>query len=92
MDFIINRFQYLDNKNIRFSGRKSDFRGTSSRDNKDDHKGCFNYQKPAHFIIDCPELQKDKTKKESFQKNNFISKFKKSIMATWDELDDEKKS
>lgn len=87
MTFIIKRFQYLANKNKRFSRRRFAFRGTSYKVNKDDQKGCFNCQKSDHFIVDCPELQKDKVKKKSFQKNNFRSKFKKSLITTWDELD-----
>lgn len=56
---------------------------------KDYHKGCFNYKKPGHFIVDCPEMQKDKSKKGSYQKDNFKNKTKKSLMATWDEFDNE---
>lgn len=74
-------------KNKIFSGRSSSFRGSSSKENKDDKKGCFNYKKHGHFIADSLELQKDKSTKESYQKNIFINKFKKSLMATWDELD-----
>ncbi|KAI5389784.1 hypothetical protein KIW84_075186 [Lathyrus oleraceus] len=73
-------------KKKKFSGRSSGFRGSSSRDNKDDQKGCFKCKKSDHFIVECPEQQKDKEKKRSFQKDNFINKFKKSFMATWDEL------
>lgn len=62
-------------------------KGTSFRENKDDHNGCFNCQKSDHFIAACPNLQKDKAKKEKFQKNNFKSEFKKIIMAIWYELD-----
>lgn len=92
MTFIIKRFQYLANKNMGFSGKRSDFKGISFRDNKDDQKGCFNCQKPGHFIANCHALHKGKAKRESIQKNKFISKFKKSIMATWDELDDAKEA
>ncbi|KAI5410339.1 hypothetical protein KIW84_055729 [Lathyrus oleraceus] len=46
-------------------------------------------QEPGHFIDDCPEVEKDKSKKRRYQKENFINKFKKSFMATWDELDNE---
>lgn len=88
MDFIIKRFQYLAYEKKRFFGKRYGFIGTSSIENKDDHKGYFNYQKLGHFIVDCPDLQKDKAKKENFQKNNFISKFKKSFMEKWDKLDD----
>ncbi|KAI5396272.1 hypothetical protein KIW84_062466 [Lathyrus oleraceus] len=59
------------------------------REKKGDHKGCFNFNKPGHFIVECPELQKEKSKKGSFQKDNFRNKFKKSPMETWDELDNE---
>ncbi|KAI5432241.1 hypothetical protein KIW84_036112 [Lathyrus oleraceus] len=55
-------------------------------------KGCFNCQNPSHFIVDYLELQKDKAKKGSFQKNNFRNKFKKSIMETWDKLDNEEEA
>lgn len=80
MNFIIKRFQYLANKNMRFSGRRSDFRGISSKYNKDDQEGCFNCQKPDNFIAYFLDLQKDKAKKENSQKNNFRSKFKKRFM------------
>lgn len=75
-----------------FSGSRSGFRGTSSRVNKANQKGCLNCQKPDHFIADFPEIQKDKAQKGSFQKNNSRSKFKKSMMATWDELDNEEEA
>lgn len=66
MSFIIKRFQYLAKKNKRLSGRSSGFRGSSSIENEDGQKGCFNYKKRGHFIIDCPEVQKDKSKKGGF--------------------------
>lgn len=87
MAFIIKRLQYLTNNNKRLFGIRSGFRGLSSRNKKDDQKGCFNCHKSDHFIAGCPDLWK-----ESFQKNNFISKFKKSFMAKWDELDDEEEA
>lgn len=87
MAFIIKRFQYLAKKNKRFYGKTSVFRGSSSKEKKDDQKGCFNYKKHGHFIADCPEVQKNKSKKGSYQKDSFRNKFKKSLMATWDELD-----
>lgn len=87
--FIIKGFQHLDNKNKRFSGRRYGFIGTSSKVNKVDQKGCFKCQKHDHFIVDCPELQKDKAKKGSFQNNNFISKLKKNLMETYGKLDND---
>ncbi|KAI5415510.1 hypothetical protein KIW84_040799 [Lathyrus oleraceus] len=92
MEFIIKTFQYLSSKNRRFSSKKYGFKGTSSIENKDDQKGCFNFQKPDHFIDGCLDLQKDKTKKKNFQKNNFRSKFNQSPMATWDEFDDKEEA
>ncbi|KAI5417687.1 hypothetical protein KIW84_042340 [Lathyrus oleraceus] len=92
MTFIIKRFYYLAKKNKRFSGRSSGFRGSSFRENKDGHKGCFNYKNSDHFIIECPELQKDKLKKRIFQKDSIKKKFKKILMETWDEIDNEEDS
>ncbi|KAI5441642.1 hypothetical protein KIW84_010917 [Lathyrus oleraceus] len=57
MSFIVKRFMYLAKKNKRFYGRSNDFRGSSSRKKKDDHKGCFNCKKLDHFIVDCLEVQ-----------------------------------
>lgn len=51
--------------------------------------GCFNYKNHGHFIVEFQELQKDKTKKGSFQKDNFRNRFKKSLMETWEELNNE---
>ncbi|KAI5397730.1 hypothetical protein KIW84_063520 [Lathyrus oleraceus] len=87
--FIIKRFQNLARKNKRFSSESSGFRGSGFREKKDDHKVFFNCKKPSHFIIECPGLQKDKPKKGSFHKDNFKNRFKKSLMKTWDELDNE---
>lgn len=92
MTFIINRFKQLIKRNKTFSGKISGFRGSSSKDKAYDQKNCFDYKKLGHFKVDCPDLQKDKPKKRSFQKENFISKFKKNLMATWDEFDNEESS
>ena len=60
---------------------------------KEDQKGCFNYKKPGHFIVDCPNLQKekskDKSKKSSFSLRKLRKQIKKSLMATWEDLDSE---
>ncbi|KAI5426850.1 hypothetical protein KIW84_032327 [Lathyrus oleraceus] len=71
---------------------RSGFRGSGSTEKKDDHKGCFNYKKPGHFIVECLKLQKDKPNKGSIQKDKFKNKFKKSLMEIWDELDNEEDS
>lgn len=70
------------NKKNKFSGRSSGFRGSSSRDNKDYQKDCFNCKNSSDFIVECPKLQRDKAKRGSFQKNSFRNRFKKSFMET----------
>lgn len=66
MDFIIKRLRHLTKKKNKFSGRSGGFKGSSSRSDKDDQKGCLNCQKPDHYIVDYRDLQKDKNKKEIF--------------------------
>ena len=50
-------------------------------------------KKPGHFIADCPDLQKekskDKSKKSSFNSRKFRKQIKKSLMATLEDLDNE---
>ena len=59
-------------------------------------KGCFNCKKTGHFIVKCPDLQKDKSKDKSkkpiFKFNKFKKQIKKSLMATWEDLDNESDS
>ncbi|KAI5424658.1 hypothetical protein KIW84_030735 [Lathyrus oleraceus] len=59
---------------------------------KDNQKGCFNYKKSDHFIVECLDLQKNKAKNGSLQKYSFKNRFKKSVMATWYELDNKEDS
>jgi len=60
---------------------------------KEDQKGCFNCKKPRHFIVDCPDLHKekskDKSKKSTFKSNKIKKQIKQSLMATWEDLDSE---
>ena len=58
MAMLSNRLQYLAKK---FLSRTSGYIGYK----KEDQKGCFNYKKPRHFIADCPDLQKEKSKDKS---------------------------
>ena len=71
-------------------------RGGYKSSKKEDQKGCFNYKKPGHFIADCPDLQKekskDKSKKSSVNLRKFKKQIKKSLMATWKDLDSESAS
>jgi len=70
-----NRLQYLAKKNKKFLSRRSGYKGSR----KEDQNGCFNCKKPRHFIVDCPDLlkkkSKDKSKKSTFKSN----KIKKQI-------------
>ena len=50
-------------------------RHKSSR--KEEHKGCFNCKKTGHFIADCPDLQKEKSKEKSKKPVFKSNKFKK---------------
>ena len=51
------------------------------------------FQQSGHFIAECPDLQKekskDKSKKASFNTRKFRKQVKKSLMATWEDLDSE---
>jgi len=82
MVMLTNRLQYLARKNIKFLGRSSGHKGSR----KEDQKGCFNYKKLGHFIVDCLDLQKDKSKekfkKPTFKSNKFRKQIKQSMMAT----------
>lgn len=44
------------------------------------------------WSLHCLEMQRDKSKKGNFQNNSFRNKFKKSLMATWDEIDNQEDS
>jgi len=70
-----NRLQYLAKKNKKFLSRRSSYKGSR----KEDQKGCFNYKKPGHFITDCPDLQKEKSKDKSKKSTFKSNKFKKEI-------------
>lgn len=87
-----NRLQYFARKNKKFLSRGSSYKGSR----KEDQKGCFNCEKTGHFIVDCPNLQKEKSKKKpkkaNFKSNNFRRQIKRSLMATWEDLDNESES
>jgi len=87
MAMLSNRLQYLAKKNKKFLTRRSGYE--SSR--KEDQKGCFNCKKPGHFIADCLDLQKekskDKSKKSTFKLNKIKKQIKHSLIANWEDLD-----
>jgi len=73
MAMLSNRLQYLAKKNKKFLSRRNSYKGSR----KEDQKGCFNCKKPGHFVDDCPDLQKEKSKdksKKSTFKSNKIKK------------------
>jgi len=92
MTMLSNRLQYLAKKNKKFMSRGSSHK--SSR--KEDQKCCFNCKKTRHFIAECPDLQKEKSKEKSlkpvFKSNKFKKQIKNSLMATWEDLDNEYES
>jgi len=91
MAMLSNRLQYLTKKNKRFLSKDS-----SHKSSRREEKGCFNYKKIGHFIAECPDLQKDKSKekfkKPIFKSNKFKKQIKKSLMTTWEDLDNESES
>jgi len=89
MAMLSNKLEYLAKKNMKFLSKKGSYKSFK----KEDQKGCFNCKKPGHFIAECPDLQKekskDKSKKSSFNSRKFRKQIKKSLMATWEDLDSE---
>ncbi|RHN55345.1 putative transcription factor interactor and regulator CCHC(Zn) family [Medicago truncatula] len=89
MAMLSNKLEYLARKQKKFLSK----RGSYKNFKKEDQKGCFNCKKPGHFIADCPDLQKEKfkgkSKKSSFNSSKFRKQIKKSLMATWEDLDSE---
>jgi len=89
MVMLSNKLQYLARKNKKFLSKKGGYKSSK----KEDQKGCFNCKKPGHFIVECPDLQKekskDKSKKSSFNSRKFRKQIKKSLKATWEDLDSE---
>jgi len=89
MAMLSNKLEYLARKNKKFLSKIGGYKSSK----KEDQNGCFNCKKPGHFIADCPDLQKekskDKSKKSSFNIRKFRKQIKKSLMATWEDLDSE---
>jgi len=82
MAMLSNKLEYLAKKNMKFLSKRGGYKSFKT----EDQKGCFNCKKSGHFIADCPDLQKvkskDKSKKSSFNSRKFSKQIKKSLMAT----------
>src|SRR4030065_1042305 len=87
--FLTRRFQRWVGKSKKFS-RSNNSKGSGVK--KEEQKNCYNCKKPGHFIANCPDMQKDKSKNKSSKSSTFKSKFRKSLMAAWDELDRDSES
>lgn len=83
MAYLTNRFQYLT-KNKMFLCRICGSKWSGCKNEKEDQNECFNCKKSGHFIYDCLEMQKKKSKKERSKKEIYNGKLKKSLMETGD--------
>src|SRR4030067_1028231 len=86
---LTRRLQRLTGKNKKFF-RSYGSKGSGSK--KEEQKNCYNCKKPGHFIAECPDMPKEKTKKSGSKSSNFKKNLSKSLMAAWDQLDKESDS
>jgi hypothetical protein len=61
-------------------------RGSDFKDKKEDQN--YKCNKSGHFIADCPE-NKNKSNKKASNKENYKNRVKKSLLATWKDLDND---
>src|SRR4030042_4607805 len=83
---LTRRLQRLTGKNKKFF-RSYGSKGSGSK--KEEQKSCYNCKKPGHFIVECPDMPKDKVKKRNSKSSKFKRNFRKSLMAALDQLDKE---
>jgi len=88
MAMLSNKLEHLAKKK-KFLSKRGGYKSFK----KEDQNGCLNCKKPGHFIADCPDLQKekskDKSKKSNFNSRKFRKQIKKSLMATCEDLNSE---
>ena len=86
MAMLSNKLEYLAKKNRKFLSKRDGYKSFK----KEDQKGCFKCKKPGHFIAECRDLQKEKSKdnskKSCFNSRKFRKQIKKSLMTTWEDL------
>ncbi|KAK2423877.1 gag-protease polyprotein [Trifolium repens] len=76
--------QWSVRKGKNFPSRGFGSRNNTSKEKKDDTKNCLNCHKPGHFMADCPELNS----KGKGRKSTIKNKAKKSLMATWEDINE----
>jgi hypothetical protein len=80
MTLLSKRFTDLANKRKkRVFNNRSGFRCSTSKERNDDQNNFYNHKKPDNFIVDCPELQKDRPKKRSSKKDNTLERNSRKI-------------
>jgi hypothetical protein len=78
------KFQKWNQRTKNHSSRGFGLRNSNNKERKDNSKNCFNCNKPGHFIANCPDLNSKGKGKKSALKN----KAKKSLMATWEVINE----
>jgi len=73
MAMLSNKLEYLARKNMKFLSKMGGYKNSK----KEDHKGFFNCKKTGHFIAECPDLQKEKSKDKSKKASFNTRKFRK---------------
>jgi len=61
MAMLSNKLEYLEKKNRKFLSKKGGYKSFK----KEVQKGCFNFKNHGHFIADCSDLYKEKSKDKS---------------------------